>query len=392
MSTVRNYISTDTGAPTITGTAGSMCTFLTAILSTGYNSKTITITQTGGVATATCNNHGFRALQVLLVSGATPSAYNGEMTVLSVPTANTFTFAVPAATASPATGTITAIVEGAGWNMPYSGTNKQVWKSAESGASGIPLRIDDSNAQYAALNSYITMSDVDTGSESWFAPYWKKSSTSDSTARPWVAIADGKTLHLFIGWNQTIGSYPIYSHYVFGDLASYVVGDVYQAMLCGHSASAPAGLGVDVGTLACGNWGSSLSTSVGVKVARALTGGASSTRYLRALSMAGALSVGNTASGADTTSASGTQPADNGVHFYPVSLGEYDGLSKFPIRGDSRGHFHIIESSIAVGVNGFSLYPGPINLTGRTLLLIRTGAGTGPTDCREAIDLTGPWA
>jgi hypothetical protein len=237
------------------------------------------------------------------------------------------------------------------------------------------------------------MSDVNTGTESWFAAYWKKSSSSDSVARPWVAVADSKTLHLFIGWNQTVGSTPMYSHYVFGDLSSYVTSDAYAAMLCGHSATNPATLGTDTGTLAACNLGSSLSTSVGVKVARSLYGTASSARYLRALSMAGGLSVGNNGSGADTNAFVGVQIADNGLHFVPVILPEYDAAAtKYPLRGESRGHFHIIENLPAVGVNGYYLASGLAGLTGRTMLLVKIGAGSSPTECREAIDITGPWA
>jgi hypothetical protein len=71
-------------------------------------SKTVTsITEAGGTATATSTAHGFAVGDRVLISGASPSAYNGTKAVLSVPTANTFTFSVPSGTGS-ATGTITA--------------------------------------------------------------------------------------------------------------------------------------------------------------------------------------------------------------------------------------------------------------------------------------------
>ena len=392
MSAVKNFFSTDPGAPTCTGEAGSMVALLYAILSTGYNSKTVTLAQTAGVATGTCSNHNFRVGQVLLISGATPTAYNGEFTVLTVPTTSTFTFAIASGTASPATGTITAIVAAANWTRAFTAANKAVWQSAEVGASQLPLQVLDANAQYSTVTGFISMSDVDTGTESWHAGYWKKSSSSDNVQRPWVAVADGKTLHLFIGWNQIVGSTPMYSHYVFGDLASYVTSDAYAAMLCAHSASGPATLGTDVGTLAACNIGSTLSTSVGVKVARALTGAASSARYLRAISAAGGLSAGNFASGADANSPA-AQPADNSLGFVPVLLCEYDSaLTKYMRRGDSRGHYHVTEYLQPVGVNGFTLYTGLTGLTGRSMLMVKTGAGATPTECREAIDITGPWA
>jgi len=71
-------------------------------------SKTLTsITESGGTATATSTAHGFASGSRVLISGASPSVYNGTKVILSVPTADTFTFSVPSGTGS-ASGTITA--------------------------------------------------------------------------------------------------------------------------------------------------------------------------------------------------------------------------------------------------------------------------------------------
>jgi Lambda phage tail tube protein, TTP len=70
---------------------------------------TITLTQTGGVATATsAAPHGLETGTVVEVQNATPTEYNGIHTI-TVVTTTTFTYPVPVATASPATGTISAI-------------------------------------------------------------------------------------------------------------------------------------------------------------------------------------------------------------------------------------------------------------------------------------------
>lgn len=69
-------------------------------------SRTITsITESSGTATATSTAHGFSTGDRILISGATPSIYNGTKIILSV-AADTFTFAVTAGTGS-ASGTIT---------------------------------------------------------------------------------------------------------------------------------------------------------------------------------------------------------------------------------------------------------------------------------------------
>jgi hypothetical protein len=63
------------------------------------------ITQAAGLATATLNSHGISAGRWVLISGATPSGYNGWKLVTNA-TQNTFNFAVSNGLSSPATGTI----------------------------------------------------------------------------------------------------------------------------------------------------------------------------------------------------------------------------------------------------------------------------------------------
>jgi uncharacterized repeat protein (TIGR01451 family) len=66
------------------------------------------ITRAGGTATATTGAaHGFSSGQLVQIAGATVAAYNGTF-VITVTGANTFTYAVPATTTTPAGGTITA--------------------------------------------------------------------------------------------------------------------------------------------------------------------------------------------------------------------------------------------------------------------------------------------
>jgi hypothetical protein len=64
----------------------------------------ISITRSGGVATATLTAHGFSAGGTVRISGASQTEYNGDMVIASVPTADTFTFAVAGTPATPATG------------------------------------------------------------------------------------------------------------------------------------------------------------------------------------------------------------------------------------------------------------------------------------------------
>ena len=66
------------------------------------------LSQAGGTATAnTGAAHNFEAGDYVLVAGATPADYNGEVQI-AISDADTFTYPVSGNPASPATGTITA--------------------------------------------------------------------------------------------------------------------------------------------------------------------------------------------------------------------------------------------------------------------------------------------
>lgn len=249
MTTTRVYKSTDAGAPVLTGVVSKMIDLLDAVLVNGYNSKTITITRTGDVATASCVAHGFVAEQVVLISGATPAAYNGEFRVVSA-AADTFTFAITGSPATPATGTITCLVAPAGWTKPFTGTDKAVFRnSVASGGSGMYLRVlDDASATGLGRDAkawvYSSMTDVDTGND--ICPsatqmangvFWRKSTTTDTTARPWQIWADEKTCYVstltstvsVLYWEQN-GVYL----YAFGDFDSHIAADGYNYFIAGN--------------------------------------------------------------------------------------------------------------------------------------------------------------
>lgn len=72
------------------------------------DNKTVSsLTCVGTTATATVSSHGYSNGDQITISGATPSAYNG-VHVISVTNSNVFTFSVPAATSSPAVGSISS--------------------------------------------------------------------------------------------------------------------------------------------------------------------------------------------------------------------------------------------------------------------------------------------
>jgi hypothetical protein len=68
------------------------------------NTSAITITRSSAVATATKTAHGLAVGESVKISGATETEYNGTFTVATVPTADTFTYAVSGTPTTPATG------------------------------------------------------------------------------------------------------------------------------------------------------------------------------------------------------------------------------------------------------------------------------------------------
>ncbi len=126
----------------------------------------------------------------------------------------------------------------AGWAIAFTGTNKRVYRAAT--GSRAYLRFDDSGTANARVRAAESMTDVDTITgnpcptdvQISGGGYLIKSSSADSTARPWVLVADGLRFHLYVGYNDTtaIGlASTAYRHtYFFGDIASYLPGDSFN--------------------------------------------------------------------------------------------------------------------------------------------------------------------
>ncbi len=185
------YRSSDSGAPALTGQAGSLRDLLRAVLVTGYGS--------GGSARA--------------AAGWT----------------ETFT------------GTNKAVFR----NNPVTGTGGSLRVDDSSTVSG-------SNARYALLRAYEAMTDVDTGTGP--APtaaqvtngiLTPKSTTADATSRAWVAIANERWCYLFVDLGNTssgwvgVASLPLF----FGDIDTRRAVDHYQFMLLGTDLTSYSGGG-----------------------------------------------------------------------------------------------------------------------------------------------------
>lgn len=204
------------GAPSLTGTAGSMITVLDACLVSGYGATTLTsLTVSGGVATATVQTgHPYLDQQQVLIAGATPSALNGLRRITRTG-ATTFTWQTTADNGT-ASGTITAQVAPVGWEKLFSGTSKAIYRSTDPAAVAAVYRVRHDAPPNAAALAALSASDIDTLSGATAEVPWSGSTTTDSTPRRWVVVADSRTVWLSI---LDDGGVPHYGYvYGFGSL------------------------------------------------------------------------------------------------------------------------------------------------------------------------------
>jgi hypothetical protein len=376
---VKNYLSTDTGAPTWNGTIGATIAVLDALLINGFNEKTLSsLTQVDGVATATtATAHGYRVNQVVEIAGANEAGYNGQFPVLSVSTLS-FTFAVDPATAAAATGTVTAKVAPLGWTKAFSGTNKAAYRSNDVAATQCLLRVDDSNALYSLVRGYKTMTDIDTGADPFpttaqQANYaWKKSSTADATARKWALFGDDMLFMFALAYSTASGNAPTSANFPpifgFGDFISYKPGDAFNCLIYAYVSTAPSAIYSDSG----------FNNTTNIPYCpRAFTQIGTALRLLK-------LAIyPNSSSGLSSGGLAYPNPEDNGLLIWNRHVLQ-DGASD--VRGIQPGAYHLpqvapmADGDVVSDVEGYA---------GKSFFML--GCSSNGTEARMAIDITGPW-
>lgn len=241
------FFRTMPGAPLSSGinnTAGELITLLDGCLVNGFGQVTLnSLTVSSSVATATVNaGHGFFNLGTrgpcVLIDGATPSGLNGKK-IITVSSSTVFTFDATGISDGSASGTITAKIAPLGWSKVYSGTNKAVYRSNSAYSPRPYLRVDDTVGAYARTRGYMSMSDVDTGTEMFpndvqnsGGMYSHKS--NGTTRRVWELIGDDRAFYLVMdaaGGSNTAG------HLVFGDFVPSLSSDAYACMMGAGSTS-----------------------------------------------------------------------------------------------------------------------------------------------------------
>lgn len=143
----------------------------------------------------------------------------------------------------------------AGWTKPFTGTNKVAYRMASgAGQAGYYLRIQDQldSGRGYRWRSYKTMSDVDTGTNpvptvaqmAGDGFYGWKSTTNDTTARWWFAVADATGLMFVVSQDTTptarVGS--LVGHYIYlAQIESYIDSSDTAIAVMGSSTNTTAG-------------------------------------------------------------------------------------------------------------------------------------------------------
>lgn len=387
MTTVKHFHSAMTGAPTLSGTAGSLIAVLDACLVDGFNLKTAaSVVVASGIATVTISLGvgAFEVDTIVLLAGATPSGLNGEKRVLSV-TANTFTFDATGISDQTATGTITAKLAPAGWAKAFSGTNLAAYRSSDVTGTRLYLRVDDTGTTNARVVGYEAMTDVNTGTMPFPTAvqqsggyYWPKASAANGTARGWTVICDGRTfwVHLHTA-TSNLGNAGWTGG--FGDFSSYKSGDAYSCMLLGVTTDISSSTSTTNQTIAhC--YATSLANT-GTSVARSFTSLGSSILPVR---RAESYIASDVYSGSATTTAAYPNGPDNSLILSRILL-----IETTPnVRGVIRGPLFAVQNCGAV----FN-WRDKVTYSGRKLLAIK-GAEPAMTTVSTYVtffDITGPW-
>lgn len=382
---VKHTYSSATSAPVIGGTAGSLISALDAFLVNGWGIKSVdSATISGGVCRLNfaSGKSAAEAEMVILVSGATPTALNGEQKVTAVAAGWVeFKTALPDGAV---TGTVTFKMAPLGWEKVFSGTNKAVYRQTDPASTRTYYRVDDTNALYARVQMYESMTDVDTGVAA--SPltvsggyYWHKKQTA-TPASYWVLAGDSRGFFLLIATASTSSAATnnntaAVSCYM-GDLNSYRSGDAWAAFLTGiESTSYNTTTGCVFGS----------PTSVGFTVKRVSHGLGAAAQCFRKV-----FGDVQARSGNDGQLGAFPAAADNGLHLSAILI--TDGNASGTPRGAMPGGYHCPQSGALAGFGSdVAINKGQGAFSGKQLLSVHIGQPGSGSQGVAFLDVTGPW-
>lgn len=394
---VKWFTSQMSGAPVLSGVAGSKVALLDACTRDGFDLKTISsLTVVGGVATAAyTGTHSSMVDSVVLLAGISggPAGWagmNGEQKVTGKPSAASVTFAtnLPDGTY---TGSITMKMAPLGFATPFTGTNVRVYKSSDPASTGMCLRVDDTGTTSARVVGYESMSSIDAGIGPFPTPvqmsgggYWPKSNVASSTAVPWFLIGDGRAFYLWVA-PQAATNASFTSGWVrgFGDMVVLRPGGDAYACALNYSANSVVANMYD-GVF--GGYGSTVLARTAFP--RSFTGLGSGTLT----SLQPYIGSGSLVSGVDTTLGPFPSKVDGQLKLSPIFATE----SVEP-RVELPGVYSVPQTQVYDSFKHMDSAPVTGALAGRKLVAMQIGnsslgasPGSGNTGALF-VDVTGPW-
>ncbi len=272
----------------------------------------------------------------------------------------------------------------AGWSIAFTATNRRAYRGGA--GTQLYLRVRDDaggtgGAKEALARGFETMSDVNTGTNPFPTSaqlssttdnslVWRKSVTADATARPWIVVADNKTVYVFI---QTGDVALAYFGYTWGDFDSFVSGDVWNCVINGRATENTGSINGNhlvSGDLDAGlNFVNNASGSIGCYTARPYTGiagGAQAARMYPGCSI-----LGNPANGGGGLLY--PNAADNAIYMTPTYL-TFAQSSAGNLRGRFRGLWNWWHVG---GANDGDTFNGGGDLAGKSFLVIKASPNAG---------------
>lgn len=381
------------GAPTLSGTAGSLISTLDAFLISGFGLKSVdSAVISNGVCRLSFSSGASCAdvNAVVLVAGAAQAGLNGEQKVTAFSTS--WVEFKTALSDGPVTGAVSFKLAPLGWEKVFSKTNVAVYRSTDPAGTRPFIRVDDTGALLARVSMYESMTDVDTGFG--MAPtattisggycWWKRNAVV-ATGATYLLVGDSRGFYFTPGPSTLVGAPGVYAGATWyaGDIISYRSGDAYCALLSGSTATG----GV---------------TSTGSAYGSVFSGAHGSNRTLqRAVSgVGGAITSERWAGGGETSGLSGVFGAAPGVasnNLFLCKAVQADGvLSVNGPRGEMPGVAICLQSGLTniytAGSTAQALGTG--QYSGLSLLPAWAAAGTLASTTNIGVgffDVTGPW-
>lgn len=285
------------------------------------------------------------------------------------------------ASANPSTTPTVNSISVTDWLEAFTGTNQKAYRPNT--GNRLYLNVNDNGpgaggAKEARVVGYETMSAVGTGTNLFPTAtqaanglFARKSASADGTTRSWIVVADHRTFYMFV---LTTDISNTYFGWGFGEVYSIVSGsDSWNTMIVARSTENSA-----VGTVEnldiINTSSSGINTDMlGHYIARraAGTGGSMPSAKIGDASLTGSSGTRVGMIG----NMPYTNPADGGLYISPVRWVDTNGGSGNGIRGRIRGFWHFMHAlgNVADG----DTFSGAGDLAGKTFLVIKGGPGNG---------------